>query len=92
MLAGGTANLRGMDTLFREGLETPVRVALPRGVEGLPREMQDPSYSAVVGALLWGTRQAISHRLARGAQNGHKGRHMSVVVNWLRERARRVAL
>ncbi|MCS7206734.1 MAG: cell division protein FtsA [Dehalococcoidia bacterium] len=92
VLAGGTANLRGLDALFREGLDAPVRVATPRGVEGLPHGWHAPSCAAVVGALVWGTRQAVSHRGSLGAQNGHKEKPMVSVMHWLRERARRVAL
>lgn len=92
VLTGGAASLHGLDALLREGLDAPVRVASPRGVEGLPPGLQGPAYAAVVGALLWGTRQAISHRLVRGVQNGHRIKPVVSVMNWLRERARRVAL
>jgi cell division protein FtsA len=87
VLSGGGASLGGLDALFRQGLDAPVRVASPRGVEGLPQGMQSPAYTAVVGALLWGTRQAISGR-ARGMQNGARGRPLPAVMQWLRARVR----
>lgn len=92
VLSGGAASLHGLDVLFREGLDTPVRVASPRGIEGLPQSMHGPAFTAVAGALLWGTRQAVSHQVARKMRNGHKGKPLVSAVNWLRERARRVAL
>ena len=34
----------------------PVRVAVPRGLEGLPEQLFQPEYATVVGLLLYGAR------------------------------------
>ncbi|MBI4233047.1 MAG: cell division protein FtsA [Chloroflexi bacterium] len=95
VLAGGCANLPGMETLARLVFNVPVRIGLPRGVEGIPQGMQNPTYAASVGALLWGVRHYTPREQLRTAWvngNGQGERTTTKWMNWLRERARRVAL
>ncbi len=81
VFTGGAANLAGWETLSREMLPGPVRIAAPRAIPGLPEELQSPTYSTSVGILLWGIRhpveqEAYVHR--NGKQSLEKGRR------WLR--------
>ena len=57
VLTGGTANLRGIETLGQELLGLPVRVGVPAGVYGIADILPDPAYATGVGLLLWGTRR-----------------------------------
>ena len=57
VLTGGTANLKGIETLGQEVLGLPVRVGVPAGVYGLADILPDPAYATGVGLLLWGLRR-----------------------------------
>ncbi len=57
VLTGGTANLRGIETLGQELLGLPVRVGVPTGVYGIADILPDPAYATGVGLLLWGIRR-----------------------------------
>jgi len=57
VLTGGTANLKGIETLGQEVLGLPVRVGVPTGVYGLADILPDPAYATGVGLLLWGLRR-----------------------------------
>lgn len=56
VLAGGCANLRGLEDLAREVVPLPMRVGYPAGVQGLTDTIYDPAYATSVGLLLWGCR------------------------------------
>ena len=56
VLAGGTANLSGIETLGREVLKLPVRVGVPTHISGIADAVRDPAYATSVGLLLWGAR------------------------------------
>ncbi len=55
VITGGGALTAGVDKVAKDILKTPVRIGYPRGVTGLIDEIQGPSSSACVGALLYGT-------------------------------------
>ena len=57
VLAGGSSNLLGIETLGQEVLGLPVRVGVPTGVYGIADILPDPAYATSVGLLLWGTRR-----------------------------------
>ncbi len=56
VLAGGTANLSGIETLGREILRLPVRVGVPTHISGITDSLRDPAYATSVGLLLWGAK------------------------------------
>jgi cell division protein FtsA len=56
VLAGGGARLRAMSELGEAVFELPVRVAAPRGMEGLTPEVALPEYATVIGLLAYGGR------------------------------------
>jgi len=56
VLTGGGAQLRGLVELAENMFHLPARVAVPRGLEGMPAELSQPEYATVVGLLLYGAR------------------------------------
>ena len=56
MLTGGGAHLKGLVEQAENMFHMPVRVAVPRGLEGLPEQLFQPEYATVVGLLLYGAR------------------------------------
>jgi cell division protein FtsA len=64
VLTGGAAKLRGFVELAERMFGLPVRVASPRGLEGMSEEVAQPEYSTVVGLLVYAA------RARRGMQRG----------------------
>ena len=56
VLCGGGARLTGLAELAERIFHVPVRLAVPRGLEGMPEELSQPEYATVVGLLLYGAR------------------------------------
>jgi cell division protein FtsA len=56
VLSGGGAHLKGLTELAERMFNLPVRLATPRGLEGMPEELSQPEYATVVGLLLYGVR------------------------------------
>jgi cell division protein FtsA len=56
VLSGGGAHLRGLPELAERMFELPVRLAAPRGLEGMPEELSQPEYATAAGLLLYGAR------------------------------------
>jgi cell division protein FtsA len=56
VLTGGGAQLWGLAELAEQIFRLPVRVASPRGLEGMPEEVARPEYSTVAGLALFGAR------------------------------------
>ncbi|MDY6911174.1 MAG: cell division FtsA domain-containing protein, partial [Chloroflexota bacterium] len=55
VLAGGTANIPGIDHLGRELLDmSHVRVGVPGGISGISDSLHDPGAATGVGLLFWG--------------------------------------
>ena len=54
VLAGGGAHLSGLPELAEHVFSLPVRIAVPRGLDGLPEELSQPEYATAVGLLLYG--------------------------------------
>jgi cell division protein FtsA len=52
VLAGGGSRLKGLAELAESIFGVPARVAIPRGVEGMPEEISQPEYATVTGLLL----------------------------------------
>lgn len=57
VLAGGTANMRGLIEYAREALSLPARIASFDGAEAVPDSARDPSYMAALGLMLMDTAQ-----------------------------------
>jgi cell division protein FtsA len=57
VITGGTANLTGMRDVAAQTLRLPVRIGLPRRLQGLSEAISSPAYATSVGLLLWGMRE-----------------------------------
>jgi cell division protein FtsA len=57
VLTGGTANLSGLDVLAEQVTGMPVRVGIPRDLQGLSDTLTDPAYATSVGLLQWAMRE-----------------------------------
>jgi cell division protein FtsA len=64
VLAGGGAKLSGLIELAENMFSLPVRLAAPRGLEGMPEALSQPEYATAVGLLLYGAhaRRAATQR------------------------------
>jgi cell division protein FtsA len=56
IFTGGGAQLWGLTELAEHLFSLPVRLAVPRGLEGLPEEAGRPEYATVAGLALFGAR------------------------------------
>ncbi|MGH9790561.1 MAG: cell division protein FtsA [Candidatus Acidiferrales bacterium] len=56
VMTGGAAQLGGLAMLAEHMIGLPVRLALPRGLEGLSEEAARPEYATAVGLVLYGAR------------------------------------
>jgi len=56
VFTGGGAKLEGFLNIAKLIFQRKVRLATARGLDGMPRGTNDPSYSAAVGIALWGMR------------------------------------
>ena len=54
VLSGGASRLTGLVELAEHMFALPVRLAAPRGLEGMPEQLSQPEYATVVGLLLYG--------------------------------------
>jgi cell division protein FtsA len=92
VLTGGGANLGGIEKLARRTFNKPVRRGSPNGLVGLPEGLQDPSYAATIGSLLWGVHKCGSSALARAGNQPpigvpmSKGSEGTSLFGWLRGR------
>ncbi|MCX6022351.1 MAG: rod shape-determining protein, partial [Chloroflexi bacterium] len=59
VLTGGSANLRGLAPVLAELLDMPIRVGVPRGVQGLGDTLRNPAFSTSAGLLFWGLRHGV---------------------------------
>lgn len=75
VLTGGGAHLRGLVELAERVFNLPVRVAAPRGLEGMSEEVSRPEYSTAVGLVLYGMR---ARRIAGARPTGWVGKLKSM--------------
>ena len=63
IFTGGGAKLEGFLNIAKYIFQRKVRLAKPRGLDGMPPGADDPAYSAAAGIALWGMRNlpASSH-------------------------------
>lgn len=69
VLTGGCAEMPGLQEFARKTLGCPVRIAYPRGIAGLPPQLQKPSFSTAVGLLLWGIKHQGESRTYRNGEH-----------------------
>lgn len=55
-LSGGGAHMKGLVEMAEQMFNLPVRLAIPRGLQGMPAELSQPEYATVVGLLIYGAR------------------------------------
>ncbi len=75
VLTGGGAHLRGLCELAEKIFNLPVRVAVPRGLEGMSEEVSQPEYATAVGLVLYGAR---TRRSSGARPNGWVGKLKSM--------------
>ena len=56
VFTGGGAKLEGFLNIAKFIFQRKVRLATPRGLDGMPEGTNDPAYSAAAGIALWGIR------------------------------------
>jgi cell division protein FtsA len=56
VLCGGGARLYGFDELIEQELHSPVRIAEPKGLAGLPEQVAQPEYATVIGLVMYGAK------------------------------------
>jgi cell division protein FtsA len=56
VFTGGGAKLDGFLNIAKLLFQRKVRLTTPRGLDGMPKGTNDPSYSAAAGIALWGMR------------------------------------
>jgi len=56
IFTGGGAKLEGFLNIAKYIFQRKVRLAKPRGLDGMPPAADDPAYSAAAGIALWGMR------------------------------------
>ena len=56
VFTGGGAKLNGFLNIAKYIFQRKVRLASPRGLDGMPEGTNDPAYSAAAGIALWGMR------------------------------------
>jgi cell division protein FtsA len=75
ILTGGGSQMRGLVELAERMFNLPVRIASPRGLEGMSEEVSRPEYSTAVGLVLYGAR---TRRLAGARPAGFMGKLKSM--------------
>lgn len=84
VLTGGTANLRGLEEVATKVLQMPVRIGVPRGMNGLVDTLKDPAYATSIGLLMWGGH----HQEALGRDTSPSPRPWKMfrrIFLWMRE-------
>jgi len=69
VLTGGCAEMPGLQDFARKTLGGQVRIAYPRGITGLPPQLQKPTFSTAVGLLLWGIKHQGESRAYRNGDS-----------------------
>jgi cell division protein FtsA len=66
VITGGTARLRGIDTLAEDIFHLPVKIGIPKQIGGLTDIVQDPIYATGVGLILYGFEKKNQILIRRG--------------------------
>lgn len=81
VITGGAAQMRGMVELGEEIFHTPVRLGVPRGVEGLSEVVGNPRYATGIGLLLMAKHQ-VEKQMVGNLQSGSVGRLLERMKSW----------
>ncbi len=81
VITGGAAQMRGMVELGEEIFHTPVRLGVPRGVEGLSEVIGNPRYATGIGLLLM-AKQQVEKQMVGNLQSGSVGRLLERMKSW----------
>ncbi len=81
VITGGAAQMRGMVELGEEIFHTPVRLGVPRGVEGLSEVVGNPRYATGIGLLLT-AKQQVEKQMVGNLQSGSFGRLLERMKSW----------
>lgn len=81
VITGGAAQMRGMVELGEEIFHTPVRLGVPRGVEGLSEVVGNPRYATGIGLLLM-AKQQVEKQMVGNLQSGSVGRLLERMKSW----------
>ena len=68
VITGGGSQVRGLEQMFREESQVPVRVGRTRNVTGLVEKVSNPIYATAVGLILFGYR----HHEQAGGPKGNE--------------------
>lgn len=66
VITGGGAKTIGVQDAAKRMLAMPVRIGIPQGMKGIIDEIQDPSFSTVVGLIVYGAKQEVASSLPLG--------------------------
>ena len=72
VLCGGTAELAGMKSFARMTLNMPVRVGLPREIEGFTDKVSSAAFATSFGLLRWGWKESEMNVAALPSRNAQK--------------------
>jgi cell division protein FtsA len=88
VFTGGSAEFPGLRELAQNTFGSPVRIAYPAGIAGLPSQLRKPTFSASVGLVLWGIKHQGEKRDYHSGERALWG-YKSVIrrINRIRERA-----
>lgn len=81
VITGGAAQMRGMVELGEEIFHTPVRLGVPRYVEGLSEVVGNPRYATGIGLLLM-AKQQVEKQMVGNMQSGSVGRLLERMKSW----------
>ena len=85
VLCGGTAELSGIKTVAREMLQLPVRVGVPRDIEGFVDRVSSAAFATSVGLLEWGWRdQGAQAAVMPARQNARKDHPARGLPGWMK--------
>jgi len=82
VLAGGSAQLRGITDVAERVLNVPARVARPKNLVGLVDALHSPAYATSVGLLRWAVSDDHTYR-PRPATQRQWGRRMGTIIRAL---------
>lgn len=81
VITGGSSMMRGMVELGEEIFHMPVRMGLPRHVEGLSEVVGNPRYATAVGLLLTG-KSRLERQLSGQLESNSIGRIFERMKSW----------
>jgi cell division protein FtsA len=81
VITGGSSMMRGMVELGEEIFHMPVRMGLPRNVEGLSEVVGNPRYATAVGLLLTG-KSRLERQLSGQLEGNSIGRIFERMRSW----------